>query len=86
MKKLLENGIFTGLEAEKIVIDRDNGKVIGYIGNQEIFSFCGVDFSKVNYEVEGGEDTPEVSTQERIAELEQIIADLSELLIENEVI
>lgn len=74
------------LEAERIVVDRNKGEIIGYNERQEVFSLRGVDFENLNYVVEGGEDLPEQSPQERIAELEQLVADLSELLLEKGVI
>jgi len=62
MKRLLINGIFQeGCEAERIVVDRSKGTITGYNGEQEVFALRGVDFSQLNYEVEGGEDLPEPS-------------------------
>jgi len=87
MKRLILNGHQQeAFEAERIVVDRVNGTIIGYNGKQEVFALRGVDFSKINYEVEGGADAPDPSSQERIAQLEQLVADLSELLLENGVI
>lgn len=62
MKRLILNGQQQEyLEAERIVVDRVNGTIIGYNGKQEVFALRGVDFSRLNYEVEGGEDAPEPS-------------------------
>lgn len=60
MKRLLINGQEHG-EAERIIVDRSAGTIIGYTGGQEVFALRGVDFSRLNYTVEGGEDAPEPS-------------------------
>lgn len=75
MKRLLINGQPQECyEAEKIVVDREKGTIIGYTGGQEVFALRGVDFSRLVYEVEGGEDTPEPSETDilgrRIVDLE----------------
>lgn len=57
MKRLLINGQEHG-EAERIIVDRSAGTITGYTGGQEVFALRGVDFSRLNYTVEGGEDAP----------------------------
>lgn len=57
------------LEAERIVVDRNKGEIIGYNGKQEVFALRGVDFSLLNYEVEGGEDAPEPSETDLLGQV-----------------
>ncbi|GAB7387350.1 hypothetical protein BSNK01_11860 [Bacillaceae bacterium] len=75
MKRLLIDGQSQeGFEAERIVVDKTNGTIIGYNGTQEVFALRGVDFSLLNYEVEGGEDLPEPSETELIEQENAMLA------------
>lgn len=68
MKQLFVDGQLTGT-AEKIVVNRQNETIIGYTNGQETFALRGVDFSRLNYTVEGGEDAPEPSETDLLGQV-----------------
>jgi len=95
LKRLLINGQEHG-EAERIIVDRSAGTITGYTGGQEVFALRGVDFAKLNYEVEGGEDAPEpsdvdmlgqslVEKELQILQLQQDNAMLDQALVDLEI-
>ena len=72
MKRLLIEGQEV-MEAEKIVVDKAKGTIIGYTNGQEVFALRGVDFAKLVYSVEGGEDVPEPTLEDRMKATEDAV-------------